>query len=207
VTGPYTFLRSLRPNGNMSRDMTLFEDEDGAVYHVFASNENRDLRICRLSEDCLSHTGLDVVAHSDTREAPAVFKYDGTYYLMTSGCTGWTPNAARVDTAESMLGPWRTGANPAVGPQAETTYDSQSTFVLPVPGREGAFIFMADRWNPRNLRDSRYVWLPIRFADDGIVIEWIDEWDLGWFGAQTDGRASDPLDEAPGSTIGGAGGT
>ena len=40
---------------------------------------------------------------------------------------------------------------------------------------------MADRWQGRgNLIDSRYVWLPIQFQDGRVVIEWIDQWDLGW---------------------------
>ena len=185
-TGPYTFLRSLRPNGNMSRDMTLFRDDDGAAYHVFASRDNYDMRVCRLSDDYLSPTEEDVVIHSDHREAPALFKHGGRYYLITSGCTGWEANEARLDTADSIRGPWSSQGNPARGPRAETTFDSQSTYVLPVEGRRGAFIFMADRWNPRNLADSRYIWLPVKFEGGGVALDWADEWDLSWF----DGNAS-----------------
>lgn len=39
-------------------------------------------------------------------------------------------------------------------------------------------MFAADRWNAKNLSDSRYVWLPIRFDDEEPVIEWRDEWDF-----------------------------
>lgn len=181
VTGPYRFLRSFRPNGNMSRDMTLFKDDDGTAYHIFASRDNHDMRVCQLSDDYLSPTHRDVVIHSDHREAPALFKHRGKYYLITSACTGWDPNEARLDTADSIWGPWSAQGNPTRGAKAETTFDSQSTFVLPAPGRAGAFIFMADRWNPRNLADSRYVWLPIELEDGEVVIEWLDEWDLSWF--------------------------
>ena len=38
------------------------------------------------------------------REAPSVFKHRGMYYMITSGCTGWAPNAAQVHSSESMLG-------------------------------------------------------------------------------------------------------
>jgi beta-galactosidase len=181
TAGPYRFVRSLRPNGNMSRDMTLFEDDDGAAYHVFASRDNYDMRVCRLSDDYLSPTEEDVVIHSDHREAPALFKHRGRYYLITSGCTGWEANEARLDTADSIWGPWRSQGNPARGPRAETTFDSQSTHVLPVEGREGAFIFMADRWSPQNLADSRYVWLPMKFEGGGAALDWLEEWDLSWF--------------------------
>jgi hypothetical protein len=102
--------------------------------------------------------------------------------MITSACTGWRPNAAELHTANSIWGPWTSQGNPARGEKAETTFDSQSTHVLPVEGREGAFIFMADRWNARNLTDSRYTWLPVEFEGGRVVLEWMDQWDLGWFG-------------------------
>ena len=34
------------------------------------------------------------------REAPAVFKHEGLYFMLTSGCTGWEPNSAEVFYAE-----------------------------------------------------------------------------------------------------------
>jgi hypothetical protein len=113
------------------------------------------------------------------REAPAPFKYKGRYYLITSACTGWRPNAADCAVADNILGPYKNMGNPWKGAEAETSFGTQSTFVLPVPGREGAFIFMADRWKPRELSDSRYVWLPLAFNADGAVsLEWKDKWDL-----------------------------
>ncbi len=69
------------------------------------------------------------------------------------------------------------------GPDAEKTFLSQSTFVLPAPGkRPDAFIVMLDRWNPRQLGDSRYVWLPFVMADgDRVRVDWRDRWDLTVF--------------------------
>ncbi|GLJ26609.1 hypothetical protein SUGI_0516860 [Cryptomeria japonica] len=98
------------------------------------------------------------------REAPAVFKHEGLYYMVTSGCTGWAPNEALAHAAESMLGPWETLGKPCVGGNADlraTTFFAQGTFVLPLPGLPDTFIFMADRWNPTDLRNSRNVWLPL----------------------------------------------
>ena len=41
---------------------------------------------------------------------------------------------------------------------------------------------MADRWMPRRLYDSRYIWLPFKMGPDGkFTIEWLDEWDLSYF--------------------------
>jgi hypothetical protein len=105
--------------------------------------------------------------------------------LISSGCTGWTPNPADCAVADSILGPWESKGNPCVGPEADVTFRSQSTCVLAAPNRPNCYIFMADRWIPRQLRDSRYIWLPFVVGDDGAVtIAWLDEWDLDYFAGQ-----------------------
>jgi len=181
VTGPYTYVNSFRPNGNMSRDMTLFTDDDGAAYHIYSSRENYDMRVARLSDDYLSVTAADSLIAKDHQEAPAVFKYSGVYYLITSACTGWAPNKASLYTSTSIFGPWKWLGNPMRGENADLTFSGQSTYVLPAPGKKGNFIFIADRWNPRDLKDSRYLWLPIEWKDDTVTIPWKEDWDLSVF--------------------------
>ena len=226
VTGPYTFVKSLRPNkeewpvdypeelktkvyatdlewwkpkwyeaikegmflkrdfesGQMSRDMTLFVDDDGKAYHIHASEDNLTMDISELTDDYEGFAGRFVrLAPAGHNEAPALFKKDGTYYLMTSGCTGWDPNAARMFTAKSIWGPWEAIGNPCVGEDAYLTFHSQSTFILPVRGKKDAFIYMGDRWTPTNPIDGRYIWLPIQFENGKPVIYWKDQWDLSVF--------------------------
>jgi hypothetical protein len=42
---------------------------------------------------------------------------------------------------------------------------------------------MADRWSPRSLQNSSYLWLPFVVADDGTIrIEFRDRWDAGTWG-------------------------
>jgi len=178
-TGPFEYLRSIRPNGQMSRDMTLFKDEDGRAYHVYSSEVNATLYISRLTEDYLEPSGIYTRQFEGRfREAPAVFRHGGRYYIVSSGCTGWSPNAAELAVADSMLGEWTILGNPCLGAGSEVTFASQSTFVLPVPGKENAFIFLADRWNKTDLEDSRYVWLPLRTIGGAVEIEWHDRWSL-----------------------------
>ena len=43
-----------RPNNNMSRDDTLFKDDDGKAYFISAANENADLMLYELSDDYLT---------------------------------------------------------------------------------------------------------------------------------------------------------
>jgi len=168
--------------GQMSRDMTLFVDDDGTAYHLYASEENRTLHISQLSDDYLKPAGKFVRIFQDRyMEAPTIFKHGGKYYFIGSGCTGWAPNAARSAVAESIWGPWTELGNPCTGPDSALTFHSQSTFVFPVAGKEGAFVFMADRWNPENAIDGRYVWLPVNLINDKPVIQWMDKWDLSYF--------------------------
>jgi hypothetical protein len=83
--------------------------------------------------------------------------------------------------ADEIFGPWTELGNPCLGEEADLTFHSQSTYVLPVQGIKDAFIYMGDRWQPENAIDGRYVWLPIQFEDDRPVIRWYDEWNLSVF--------------------------
>jgi hypothetical protein len=165
--------------GQMARDMTVFADDDKA-YLIYASEENGTLHIAELTDDFQTTSGRYARFFAGAfREAPALFKRQGKYYLITSGCTGWEPNAAEVAVADSIFGPWRVLGNPCSGPQAEITFGAQSTHVLQVPDRPDTFIFMADQWNPSNAIDGRYLWLPIDFENERPLIRWTDRWRLG----------------------------
>ena len=63
------------------------------------------------------------------------------------------------------------------------------TFVLPVAGKPGAFIWMADRVNAKSqteiddFRQATHIWLPIILdpAQKSLRVAWRDQWDLGVF--------------------------
>jgi beta-xylosidase len=205
--GPFKYLGSFRPNagiwpinvkeadkrviktnflardfagGQMARDMTLFVDDDGKAYQFYASEGNPTMHVSLLTDDYLQPAGKYArIFIGRSMEAPAVFKRDEKYYLIASDCTGWKPNAARSAVATNIFGPWTELGNPCVGAEAEKTFSSQSTFILPVSGRADTYIFMADRWKQWDLPESRYVWLPLKFSADGKpVIQWLDRWSV-----------------------------
>lgn len=110
-TGTFTYVGSFRPNGAMSRDQTVFVDDNGKAYQFYSSENNATLYISELTDDYLKPTGRytrNFVKQS--REAPAVFKYNGKYYMLSSGCTGWDPNVAELAVADSIMGQWTTMA-------------------------------------------------------------------------------------------------
>lgn len=188
-TGPFDYLGSIRPNdGQMARDLTIFVDDDDKAYLFTSSEDNAAIHMSQLTDDYLSTT----TGNNYTRmfvgrymEAPTIFKYHEKYYFIGSGCTAWKPNAARSAVSESIFGPWRELGNPCQGEDANTTFYSQSTYVLPVnsvgngnnsSSQQQHFIFMADRWFENNLSDSHYIWLPLTFENDEPVIRWREEW-------------------------------
>jgi Glycosyl hydrolases family 43 len=206
-TGPFKYLGSFRPNagvwpdnvadtdkqpsqtnilardfekGQMARDMTVFVDDDGKAYQFYSSEENPTMHVSLLSDDYLRPAGkYQRIFVGQSMEAPTVFKHAGKYYLIASGCSAWAPNAARSAVADNIFGPWTELGNPCVGTGSDKTFNSQSTFVLPVQGRDDTFVFMADRWNQWNLPDSRYVWLPLEFSGEGKpVLQWYEHWSL-----------------------------
>jgi beta-xylosidase len=168
----------------MARDMTLFVDDDGSAYHVYASEDNGTLHISKLSDDYVKPSGKFVrLFPGRFHEAPALMKWHGRYFLFSSGCTAWAANAARVSMADNMFGPWEELGNPCCGSGAQiaNTFNSQSAFILPVQGVNDAFIFMGDRWNPQDAIDGRYVWLPLEFRHGVPMFCWHAAWDLSFF--------------------------
>ena len=178
--------------GGHVRDMNVFKGDDGTAYALYSSEGNEVMYIARLNG---SYTGLakdpeDMIhgedfatISTDSREAPAMFKYNGMYYLITSGCTGWAPNQAAYAVAEDPMGPWTRMGDPCVGDTDRNTFWTQSTCVIPVDPENGEFIYMGDRWyNPdtgADISDSRYVWLPIEFGSDNtIMIKDYSNWTL-----------------------------
>lgn len=179
--------------GGHVRDMNVFKDDDGTAYVLYSSEGNEVMYIARLND---SYTGLAkdnedmvlgedfAIISTDSREAPAMFKYNGMYYLITSGCTGWAPNQAQYAVAEDPLGPWTRMGNPCIGDTNNNTFSTQSTCVIPVDPENGKYIYMGDRWTDDGVSNSlsahpRYVWLPIEFGPDNtIMIKDYSDWTL-----------------------------
>jgi lysophospholipase L1-like esterase len=179
--GPYHYLNSYRPNGQMARDMTLFKDNDGKAYLVYSSEDNNTIQVCQLSNDYLSPGPVyRRILVGRRREAPAIFKAGKAYYLITSSCTGWSPNAATFAVADSPLGPWMEKKNPCAGPGADTTFGVQSTYVLPLNDHPRHFLFMADRWNKQDLEASTYCWLPFTMHNGHFTIRQQEEVVAQW---------------------------
>lgn len=176
VDGNYTFVKAWKPLGNMSRDCNLFVDDDGKGYFMSSANENADMMLYLLTDDYLDVKQLTLKLWAGAkREAPALFKIGSTYFMITSGCTGWDPNQAQYATATAIGGPWSSLTN--IGDSK--TFDTQSTYVIPVVGSETTtYIYAGDRWQDPDLVSSKYVWLPLIVKGTKLGMDFHDAWSL-----------------------------
>ena len=182
-TGPFVMQNHLRPNGHESRDIGLYVDPetDKAYIGYAADHTNLTIRMVELSEDYLNVTSndVDIKAHC---EGPGILKKDGTFYLLTSGCSGWTPNVGNYYTASSIMGPYEKKGSPFIGDAGDNSFNSQPCYIFKVPGYKNAYLYMGDRWNGFGSPKSQYVFLPITINPKGqMELHFYREWDLNIF--------------------------
>ena len=204
--GPFKLVNMTRMNYDLgysedrlgeARDMTVFVDKgvdsngDGVddAYVIYSSEMNAKLYVSLLNADYTgpfavgdtAEEGVDYAARilsDNSREAPAMFKYDGWYYLITSGTDGWNSTAHIYYRSQNIFSGWEQVGNPALDDTGKC-FDTQVTYVLPVDAENGKFIYMSDRWNGNDLSESRTVWLPIRMnVDDTLSILNETNWTL-----------------------------
>jgi beta-xylosidase len=174
IEKPFKYVKSFRPFNNMSRDCTLYQDDDGTAYFLSSARENYDMMLYRLSDDYLdAREQIATLWPGGHREAPALFKRGEYYFLMTSGCTGWAPNQGKYAFAKSIRGPW--SDLKMIG--NSTTFDSQSTFILPIKGsKANSFLYIGDRWDAKDYFNSTYIFLPLKFQNDTTMeLNWVDK--------------------------------
>ncbi len=132
-----------RPEGDDSRDMGIYVDDDNTAYIICAIHNNADLAIYRLTEDWTDVERRScIVNYGKWRELPSVLKKDGIYYLFHSGTAGWYPTQGGYNTATNFEGPWsemRTIGN-------TNTFSSQSGGVSHLTEGSDNTLMISYRW-------------------------------------------------------------
>lgn len=160
VTGPYKFVSGSRPLDIKSRDCNVFLDDDGTAYFISTIDENRHLGLFKLSDDYLSAVEWTQLFSWQSREAPAIVKHDGVYYMLSSACSGWDPNQCKLAWSTDL----KTGWSGLSDIGNKIAYDTQAASILTVQGTEGTtYLYVGDRWQDPGLADSKTIIFPISF--------------------------------------------
>lgn len=185
-TGEFTFLNTIQHRGYESRDIGVFQDEDGTGY-ILSEDRPHGTHIYRLSEDYLSIVE-DVACLKGTNywagyESPIMVKKDGLYYWFGSQLTGWDCNDNMFATSPDLHGPWSEWQ--PFTPEGSKTYESQCDIIVPLADEAAGedqwhanrFLYIGDRWHNKDLGNSELVTLPIDIADGNATLTWHDTWD------------------------------
>ncbi len=199
-TGPFIYHHKFQGGGSPkgSGDFSMFTDDDGSLYHLTVRKPDKVFVIGKLDSDYYYPLGEykpceGIELHT---EAPVVIKRNGIYHLLGSGSSGWKPNAARYYTSENIMGKWTYHGNPCIGTNhldsvgSEVTYGGQSSYIFPIEGKKDAYIVMFDIWKPENPITGRYIWLPIEFSKNQMLIRWQDTWNLSYLNRQVETKST-----------------
>lgn len=176
ITGPYTFHGPLLFNGKPIKkwDMGTFQENDGSGYVLLHGGD-----IYKLNDDYKSISEQVNKAFERGFESPAIFRKDSLYYFLGSDLTGWERNDNYYFTSKSLKGPWTKRG--FFAPQGTLTWNSQTTFVLPIEGtKETTYLFMGDRWSfPKQATAATYVWQPLIVSGHAISLpEFKEAWTI-----------------------------
>lgn len=133
-------------------DFCLHADPDGRAY-IWFERPHFQLICATLTDDYTAVTG-EYSVHFDgllpplTREAPTYFERNGKRYLFTSGTSGYYPNPSKVCMFTDPHGEYTDLGDPCIGDKSATTFSSQITSVIQLPGTD-QYIACADRWMPQ----------------------------------------------------------
>jgi hypothetical protein len=198
VCGTYTYLGSSQPLGNESFDIGSFQDTNGNAYLLSANYDNGIIVYLMNSAYTAPASIVDGVSTWGDYEAPAMFKAGSYYFLLMSHQTGWSSNDDVYSYAPSISGPWSTPVDFSVS--GTETFNSQSTYVLPVTGSSGTtYMYMGDRWNSSDITDSTYIWLPLTVSGTSVSMDnWYQRWTLNvsagtWAATDTSFETGHPM--------------
>lgn len=164
IDGDYIFHGYFRPFGYMSRDCTIFIDGD-KKYFISSSNDNADLHIYEMSSDGLSLVSLMSRQFiGKYREAPALFKKDGLFYILTSACTGWYPNQCQYAFTDDLS----KGFSQLINIDNDTTSHSQPMCVF---NFGNSFVYIGDRWGGLSWKNNEeFDYFKSTYTYTGIII-------------------------------------
>ena len=180
--GQFTFKSQTLVDGFVIGDMSMYQDDDGTAYLAYVwwgTGTNKAHGIYRMSADYLTLDTRMYLWNEGSREAPHIFKRNGTYYYGLSETNMIDPSPTRYYTATNLAGPW-SAATMLNTPGSSVSWQTQCDFVFPFAGTQGTvYMYDGDRWEPTGGFQGDYLWLPFEFGT-GLIpeMDYYQDWDL-----------------------------
>lgn len=174
LMGPYKLVRTLKPEGYGVGDFDLYVDEKTNKGYVWFERPHWEMICAEMTDDYTDVTkkysehfvGL---VPPFTREAPTHFMYNGKHYMFTSGTTGYIPNESQVCVFDDYHGEYKNLGNPHPRDKYHSSFCSQITDVIKIPGKKDLYVALADRWRPE-MWESEF---PMKFFENQKAM-WVD---------------------------------
>ena len=150
--GPYTLVKSLKPEGFGVGDFDMYCDPQTGKGYVWFERPHWEMICAELTDDFLGSNGkfsehFVGIRPPFTREAPSHFVWRGRHYMFTSGTTGYVPNPSKVAMFDDYHGEYTDLGDPFINDKFEDSFGSQITSVIKIPGKN-LYVALADRWMP-----------------------------------------------------------
>lgn len=177
VNGAYQLEWCGRPRGVKSRDCNVFVDNDGTAYFISTTEENRHLGLFRLSDDYLKLVEHTQLFAWQSREAPAIVRVGGTYFMFNSACSGWAPNQCKLAHTSNLKSGWSSLQN--VG--NSIAYDTQAAAILEIKGtKKTTYLYVGDRWQDPDLPNTKTIMFPIEFNGTDCTFKYHERFDINF---------------------------
>lgn len=198
-TGPFTYSNKFLGASNTGSkpgtgDFALYQDGSSLYMLGVARGETgRPSKFVQMRNDYkwpLNGGWTAMSGVQNNTEGHAIFKRGNRFHLIGSGSSGWDPYAVRYFTSTSLAGPWTNEGNPCsginsiTGEGANIAYGGQSTYITEIQGADNQYMLMMDVWEPGDLGNSDYIWLPftVNSSTNELSVNWVSTWNLSWFG-------------------------
>ena len=151
--GPYSVVRSLKPEGFGVGDFDMYADPETGRAYVWFERPHWEMICAELTDDYLGTNGkysehFVGLRPPYTREAPAHFIRQGRHYMFTSGTTGYVPNPSQVCVFDDYHGEYQDLGCPHIDDKWQDSFASQIACVFCIPGTD-CYVALADRWLPQ----------------------------------------------------------
>ncbi|MBQ8462526.1 MAG: family 43 glycosylhydrolase [Prevotella sp.] len=136
--GPYTLVRSFKPEGFGVGDFDMWQDPASGKAYVWFERPHWEMICAELTDDYLGTNGrfsehFVGIRPPYTREAPTHFMWRGRHYLFTSGTTGYVPNPSQVCVFDDPHGDYVDLGSPHIDDKYEDSFGSQICCVIQIP--------------------------------------------------------------------------